>query len=390
MNLVNWKVLASLMLSARRVTVYAVSLLLAFFAAFPDRTFYSLVVDLTKIGRNGNLLIILAQVSYFVNIQDESRGNVKRWDMRLSNNIIAKEVKVPKSFCKYIEIISMKMDQMVLRYVSAKSNQISETVKPSSPSMLCASSDRLDLFYQKAQVKIYGNAFVLATDSLKLPQTMIPNVLFPATTILGLEYLHEAVAPRILHRDVKSTNILLDENWRAKITDLGMAKSWASLMSDVFSFGVVLLELISGRHPIYKSPDKGEESLVIRDRRRCLLLDPDARPTMREVVQILLCITPEKSKRRNFSFERYQDYTLRMARVTDELQQTSNCGSLSSQSLLLVHTQEDDDKDPSTESESPKNLKQVIFLTSNPKSSHAKDDEVIVDLTKPWFNHFVS
>ncbi|CAH1416682.1 unnamed protein product [Lactuca virosa] len=41
----------------------------------------------------------------------------------------------------------------------------------------------------------------------------------------GLEYLREAAAPRILHRDVKSTNILLDENWRAKITDLGMAKS---------------------------------------------------------------------------------------------------------------------------------------------------------------------
>lgn len=267
----------------------------------------------------------------------------------------------------------------------------------------------------------------------------------------GLEYLHEAAAPRILHRDVKSTNILLDENWRAKITDLGMAKSLvsdglpscsssparmqgtfgyfapeyaivgrASLMSDVFSFGVVLLELISGRHPIYKSPDKGEESLVIwatpllQDSRRvskelpdphlngnfeeeelqvmaylakeCLLLDPETRPTMSEVVQILLTIAPEKSKRRNFSIDRYQDYTIKMDRATDGLQQTSSSGSFSSESLLLMHTQENYDQEPTTDS--PENLKQVLIPTLDPRSSHVEDDEATVDLTEPRFESF--
>ncbi|KAI7737049.1 hypothetical protein M8C21_009040 [Ambrosia artemisiifolia] len=260
----------------------------------------------------------------------------------------------------------------------------------------------------------------------------------------GLEYLHEAAAPRILHRDVKSTNILLDENWRAKITDLGMAKSLASdglpscsssparmqgtfgyfapeyaivgrasLMSDVFSFGVVLLELISGRHPIYKSADKGgEESLVIwatpllHDSKRvskelpdprlkgkfeeeelqvmaylakeCLLLDPDARPTMSEVVQILLTIAPEKSKRRNFSFDRYQDYTIRMDRELQQSEQTSSSsGSYSSESL---HTH---DKEATTDSP-----EQVIF------PPHIEDDDdddgtpVDVDLTEPWLESF--
>uniref|UniRef100_R7W3C1 non-specific serine/threonine protein kinase n=1 Tax=Aegilops tauschii TaxID=37682 RepID=R7W3C1_AEGTA len=168
----------------------------------------------------------------------------------------------------------------------------------------------------------------------------------------GLEYLHEAAAPRILHRDIKSTNILLDDRFRARITDLGMAKCLmndgvtscsssparmlgtfgyfapeyaivgkASLKSDVFSFGVVVLELITGRQPVHKRGGAGatggaDESLVmwatsrLRDSRlvvaelpdpalkgafppeemqimahlarECLQWDPEARPTMTE------------------------------------------------------------------------------------------------------------
>ncbi|PKU78449.1 Receptor-like serine/threonine-protein kinase NCRK [Dendrobium catenatum] len=107
----------------------------------------------------------------------------------------------------------------------------------------------------------------------------------------------------------------------------------ASLKSDVFSYGVVILELISGRQPIQKSA-KGDESLVIwatarlndsklvvtelpdpllkgnfpeeemqimaHLARECLQWDPDSRPTMTEIVQILTTIAPEKYQRRNF------------------------------------------------------------------------------------------
>ncbi|CAA2999093.1 proline-rich receptor kinase PERK8 [Olea europaea subsp. europaea] len=107
----------------------------------------------------------------------------------------------------------------------------------------------------------------------------------------GIAYLHEDCHPRIIHRDIKSTNILLDGNFEARVADFGLAKiaqeldlhthvstrvmgtfgylapEYASTgklteKSDIFSFGVVLLELITGRKPVDTSQPLGDESLV--------------------------------------------------------------------------------------------------------------------------------
>ncbi|XP_044975942.1 pto-interacting protein 1-like [Hordeum vulgare subsp. vulgare] len=106
----------------------------------------------------------------------------------------------------------------------------------------------------------------------------------------GLEFLHEKAEPRVVHRDIKSSNILLFDNDVAKIGDFDVsnqapdmaarlhstrvlgtfgyhAPEYAmtgqlSAKSDVYSFGVVLLELLTGRKPVDHTLPRGQQSLV--------------------------------------------------------------------------------------------------------------------------------
>ncbi|PIA27860.1 hypothetical protein AQUCO_07500045v1 [Aquilegia coerulea] len=106
----------------------------------------------------------------------------------------------------------------------------------------------------------------------------------------AINYLHKECSQPVIHRDIKSSNILLSNEFEAQISDFGLA-IWGSTSSsethsdvvgtfgylapeyfmygkisekiDVYSFGVVLLELLSGKKPISTGTLKGQESLVM-------------------------------------------------------------------------------------------------------------------------------
>ncbi|KAJ8750159.1 hypothetical protein K2173_014074 [Erythroxylum novogranatense] len=182
--------------------------------------------------------------------------------------------------------------------------------------------------------------------SLPLPWSIRMKIALGAAK--GLAFLHEEAERPVIYRDFKTSNILLDADYNAKLSDFGLAKDapegdkthvstrvmgtygyaapeyvmtgHLTSKSDVYSFGVVLLEMLTGRRSMDKNRPNGEHNLVewarphFGDRRRfyrlldprleghfsikgaqkaiqlaaqCLSRDSKARPRMSEVVETL-------------------------------------------------------------------------------------------------------
>ncbi|KAG6536829.1 hypothetical protein ZIOFF_001900 [Zingiber officinale] len=173
----------------------------------------------------------------------------------------------------------------------------------------------------------------------------------------ALAYLHSAASISIFHRDVKSSNILLDDTFRAKVSDFGASRfiplnqthivtaiqgtfgyldpeyyqtSQLTEKNDVYSFGVILLELLTGKKPINSTNDGSQQNLamnflqamrenmlfdLIEDRilhegtkqelleissliKICLSLKGAERPTMKEVEYKLQSMRKTRMKKR--------------------------------------------------------------------------------------------
>ncbi|TVU20050.1 hypothetical protein EJB05_36237 [Eragrostis curvula] len=154
----------------------------------------------------------------------------------------------------------------------------------------------------------------------------------------GIEYLHEIANPPVIYRDLKASNILLDGSFNAKLSDFGLAKlgpvgdkshvstrvmgtygycapeyamtGKLTKMSDIYSFGIVLLELITGRRAIDTTKPTREQILIhwaapfFRDKRKFVkMADPmlDGKFPLKGLYQALaissMCLQEEASSR---------------------------------------------------------------------------------------------
>ncbi|GAV63483.1 Pkinase domain-containing protein [Cephalotus follicularis] len=154
----------------------------------------------------------------------------------------------------------------------------------------CTSGDQRLLVYEYMPMgSLEDHLFDLDPDK-KPPLSWSTRMKIALGAARGLEYLHCTANPPVIYRDLKSANILLDDDFNPKLSDFGLAKlgpvgenthvstrvmgtygycapeyamsGKLTVKSDIYSFGVVLLELITGRRTIDSTKRHGEQNLV--------------------------------------------------------------------------------------------------------------------------------
>lgn len=186
----------------------------------------------------------------------------------------------------------------------------------------------------------------------------------------GIEYLHEGAVPPVVHRDLKSANILLDHNMRAKVADFGLSKeavfdgrksslkgtygymdpayistSKPSLKSDIYSLGVIIFEIITAIHPQQNlmdyvnlaamDPDGGVDEILDKQlvgkcnpeevktlakiAFRCLHKTPRRRPSIAEVCQATVKIKQRRIGKGSSTMSFIdEDFTRTVSRIQEQ------------------------------------------------------------------------
>ncbi|URE41052.1 serine threonine-protein kinase, partial [Musa troglodytarum] len=194
----------------------------------------------------------------------------------------------------------------------------------------CADGDQRLLVYEYMPMgSLEGHLLDIPAD--QKPLSWYTRMRIAHGAARGLEYLHEKANPPVIYRGLKSSNILLDEDFNAKLSDSGFARlgpmgnkvhvsamvmgtyartDQLTMKSDVYSFGVVVLELITGRRVIDASKPTNQRNLVawampmFRDQKRYPeLVDPllqgvyPAKGLSQAVAVAAMCLQEEASVR---------------------------------------------------------------------------------------------
>lgn len=149
-------------------------------------------------------------------------------------------------------------------------------------------NERLLVYEYMPQGALSKHLFDWAKQSNPKPLDWKKRLVIALDVARGMEYLHGLAQESFIHRDLKPSNILLDENFRAKVSDFGLVKlaphgesietrlagtfgylapeyavtGRVTTKSDVFSFGVVLMELITGRKALDENRPEESQHLV--------------------------------------------------------------------------------------------------------------------------------